>query len=484
MSEIAMIAEETQQDPTSADTNSESSETTNTEERPQAAEARPENTELQSARGPRRNTKKRNARSTDRSPRARTKRSGGPVTKPIDRFVVVTWSGQREPVDTMYWAEARRQGEWVVVESLEPVRTRREVLERLTELPSGLAALEFNFSYPQPFLEHLSKDLGDDRWRALLRKVREDLKKNTEDGIRLWIDRIGEYREANLDPEAPPVGRRMDDRRNGGRDNQYGRERSLAPHEQRSKAERFRRADLTIRHAADRHVVSPVQIAYNRLTERYEFNDPGARGRAALLGMSFLDQLLEAREAAAVWPFMMPKPLTVVELQPWIYTRGVQLKADEIRRRLQVLEDAGWDIPSNVRDLAARNPDAERALISLIGIIRTESREDRANRPLRDYSEAFYSDQQVKQEGWYYGVGYRSASEEPRSRDSQSKDKPPARERKERRGNREETRVLPQRIDSPGVVENPIVHEPTAEQTDLAPEVNAADSSGANIEAV
>jgi hypothetical protein len=408
-------------------------------------------------------------RTRERNERKQKPKRTGPITKPIERFVVVTWSGQREPVDGMFWAEARREGEWVVIESLEQVRTRREVLERLIEMPSGLAALEFSFSYPQPFLEHISSELGDDRWRALLRKVREDLKKNTEDGIRLWIDRIGAYREANLDPDAPPVGRRMDDRRGG----RFGREsnRPLAPHEQRSKAERFRRADLTIRHAAERHVVSPVQIAFNRLTGRYEFNDPAARGRAALLGMSVLEQLLEAREDVAVWPFMMPKALTVVELQPWIYTRGDVLKPDEVRRRLQVLEDAGWEISSTARDLAARNDDAQRALVSLIGIIRTESREDRANRPLRDYSEAFYADQQVKQEGWYYGVGYRSSEEKKKPRPERGAQN----ERKPRR-----ERAAPA---EDGTADNPIVSEASAVQIEATPEVNTGDPTASEVQA-
>lgn len=413
-----------------------------------------------------------------RAPAERSRRTG-PVTKPFDRFVVVTWSGQREPVDTMYWAEARREGEWVILESLEQVRTRREILERLIELPSGIAALEFSFSYPIPFLEHIGTELGDDRWRALIRKVREELKKNAEDGIRAWIDRIGTYREAHLDPDAPTYGRR-DDRRGppAGRFDR-GRERDVSPQEQRSKAERFRRTDLTIRHAAERHVISPVQIAFNRLTGRYEFND--AYGRATLLGMSMLEQLLEARPDTAVWPFMMPKALTVVESQPWIYTRGATLGADEIRRRLQVLEDAGWEIPSNIRDVAARNPDAQRALITLIGIIRTESRDDRANRPLRDYSEAFYADPQVRHEGWYYGVGYRSSDEpkkEARSDNAPRKERP-ARVAREPRSQNGEAREK-DKVNSADIVENPIVNEPTAEITEAMADANTSGASASS----
>jgi hypothetical protein len=407
----------------------------------------------------------------------RQPRRTGPVTKPFERFVVVTWSGQREPVDTMFWAEARREGEWVILESLEQIRTRREVLERLVDMPTGIAALEFSFSYPVPFLEHLGQELGDDRWRALLKKVREDLKKNAEDGIRAWIDRIGTYREAHLDPDAPVFGRRDDRRGPQGRFDR-GRDREVSPQEQRSKAERFRRTDLTIRHAAERHVVSPVQIAFNRLTGRYEFNDPSAHGRATLLGMSMLEQLLEARPDAAVWPFMMPKPLTVVELQPWIYTRGATLDAEEIRRRLQVLEDAGWEIPSNVRDIAARNPDAQRALVTLIGIIRTESRDDRANRPLRDYSESFYGDAQVRHEGWYYGVGYRSA-DEPK-KDSRPNDAA-RNERGSKQTRKPRTENGKQRREGQGAAtatsDNPIVNEPTAEETELMTDAGSGDTA-------
>jgi hypothetical protein len=438
----------------------------------------------------------------DKSPNAaRPKR---PSTREIKKFVVVTWSSQREPVDNMYWAEAERQGDWIVVNALEQVRTRREVLERIQELQNGLVALEFNFSFPQPFLEHVRQEIGATDWRGVIKRVREDLKRNAEDGIRLWVERMGKYREANLEPEEETVARmeqRQSYRRNDNRSENRGSFRGdprfrgrepLEPHERRSTAERFRRTDLTLRRAAENHLVSPIQIAYNRLTSRYEFNDPNVRGRGALLGMSMIDQLLEANSEIAIWPFAKQKAVTLVELQPWIFTKGKSMPADAVRRMIALHEDAGWDIPSNVRDAAARNPDAQRAFLSLMGVIKTENREDRANRPLRDYQDTFYSDAQVQQEGWFYGVGYRSA-ERPTEGSSTKKDdrnagRRPAKERPEGAAKKEDKTSpeqgtasttsdvsLPTSPHEVAPSENPIVNESSALEVETFKEMVAAD---------
>src|ERR1019366_47662 len=97
------------------------------------------------------------------------------------------------------------EGEWVVVEKLEKVRTRKEILDRILEMDAGLVALDFNFSYPAEFLEMLSATEGIADWRSMIRTVREDLKKNVDDGARLWVERMARYREAYLDPETPHV---------------------------------------------------------------------------------------------------------------------------------------------------------------------------------------------------------------------------------------------------------------------------------------
>ncbi|HWF44584.1 MAG TPA: hypothetical protein VG537_08075 [Candidatus Kapabacteria bacterium] len=399
---------------------------------------------------------------------------------PFERFVVITWSAMREPVDTMYWAEAVRDGQWMIVEEVVPVRTRREILDRLMELPNGLVALEFPFSYPQDFLGFLQSKFGIEDWRALIKRVREDLKKNVDDGVRIWIERMGEYRESQLDPNPPPVfsrdERRGPDRRFGDRrfNDRESRGEPLPPYEQRSIAERFRRTDLTIRKAAGAELVSPIQIAYNRLTKRYEFSDPNVRGRAALLGMSMLDQLLEARPEVAIWPMARPKPVTIVELQPWIFTGGSTLAPDELRTMLARYEDNGWEIPSNATDAAARNASAQRALLSLIGTIKTETREDRERRPLRDYVDGFYADPQVQAEGWFYSVGYRmtDAQREPVNESAPQKEKQKSERPKKEMPAVEETKETRAPI---AIEENPIVSEPSAETIEHEPVPEAAE---------
>jgi hypothetical protein len=124
-----------------------------------------------------------------------------------------------------------------------------------------------------------------------------------------------------------------------------------------------------------------------------------------------LDQLLDAREDVAVWPMMPAKPLTVVEILPWIFTQGERVKPEVLRTQISSLEDRGWEIPSEAVDLAARNTDAQNALRCLIGMIKTESREDRMRRPMRDFLPQFYDDPQVKLEGWFYSIGYRTLPE-------------------------------------------------------------------------
>jgi hypothetical protein len=329
----------------------------------------------------------------ERRDRDRKPRRAAPLI--FKRFVVVRWSGRREPVDDMFWAEAKLEGDWIVISEFEQVRSRKEILTKLQELPNGLVAFDFPFSYPTEFLEMLKAE-GISDWRSLIKTARDDLKKNTDDGSRLWIERMGRYRESRLD--APPPQRDFRGRL----------QRPLPPpYEQQSVAERYRRTDHTVRRAANRHLISPVQIGYNKLTSRYEFTDPQGQGRAALLGMAMFDQLLESRDDVAVWPMMAPKPLTIVEVLPWVFTEGERVKPEVVRQQLSLLEDRGWEIPSEAVDLAARNTDAQNALRVLIGMIKTESREDRQRRPIRDYLPQFYEDQQVKQEGWFYSVGYR-----------------------------------------------------------------------------
>lgn len=330
--------------------------------------------------------------------------------KEIGRFIAIGWSGQREPADDLYWCEIERNGQWLTVSAMEQVRTRREILERLLELQDGVVAFDFSFSFPRPFMEYLKEQDGIDGWRAMIHRVREDLKKNSEDGVRLWVERMGTYRESNLDPNWQPRRRPNFDSRNnrGGRQQQP---QKLAPHDQRSLTERFRRTEHAIRRVAENHITSALQINYNRLTSRYEFGDPRMHGRASLMGMSFLDQLLDQKEGLAVWPWAKQDKLTIVEMRPWVFTRGKLMSSEECRAFLAVEEDHGLDLDPAYRDLICRQPKAQEVFRSALGMIRAETREERTVRPLRDYPQEFYEDDRIKDEGWIYGIGYKSAEQ-------------------------------------------------------------------------
>jgi hypothetical protein len=358
--------------------------------------------------------------------RAPKKNASKPATRPqrnpniFRHIVTVSWSGAREPVDDMFWAEAESDGAWIVVSEFEKIRTRKEVLDRLMDLEVSpekpcLVAFDFNFSYPTQFFELLNEKDGISDWRGMISQVREDLKKNMDDGLRLWVERLGRYRESRL--ETAPT----EDDRGRERAKKFGdwgwdfKRESPAPHEQRSLAERYRRTDFPLRMPAGANLMSTMNIAYNRLTSRYEFTGNEKRGRAALAGMSMLDRLLDARpNDAAVWPMAIPKPLTIVEVLPWLYTDGETLNSKKLTELLQNYEDFGWDISSHARDLATKNADAQRALLTLLGMIKTELRSDHRRRPLRDYDRSMYDDGQVKLEGWIYGLGYRPRSESER----------------------------------------------------------------------
>jgi hypothetical protein len=344
-------------------------------------------------------------------PRDRNKRRPQRPKREYSRYITVLWSGQREPVDDMYLCDIAKNGEWLTVTTLEQVRTRREILEYLKDVDSGLIGLEFPFSFPSAFLEFVKPEIKTDDWRGLIKRVREDVKKNLDDGIRLWIERIGRYRESQLVPEEEERQhfRGAPDRRRNNR----GLE-PLPPYERRSMAERFRRTEHNIRRPAEGFVTSSLQIGYNRLTSRYEFGDARQRGRAALLGMSMLDQLLEAKEDLNIWPWSAPGGLTIVEVQPWLFTRGKVIDPAECRKLLTAEEDNALEIEPHFKDLACRNPQAQQALMTTLGMIKAEGRVERAIRPLRDYPAEFYSDEKVRAEGWYYGVGYKPEGAEKR----------------------------------------------------------------------
>ncbi len=362
---------------------------------------------------------KRNGKPSKQNGASRNGRKGGrSPSRPViarrggifRRVVFIAWSAEREPASELLWAEAVIEGEWVVVEKLEKVRTRKEILERILELDSALVALDFNFSYPAEFLTMLAATERITDWQSMVKTIREDLKKNVDDGARLWVERLGRYRESYLDPETPRTparpSRRPNDR--GWLSQQSNiHPKTLEAHEQQSLAERFRRTDLPLLPLAGRNTMSTIQIGYNRLTERYEFNG-NSRGKDALLGMAMLSQLLEAgRDDLSIWPMMELKKLTIVETLPWLFTEGKRLEPEALRTLLANYEDVGWHIPDEIQKSAAKNTKAQHTLLTLLGILKTEQRLLRNRFPIRYYSPTMYHDPQVLLEGWTYGMNYR-----------------------------------------------------------------------------
>jgi hypothetical protein len=137
-------------------------------------------------------------------------------------------------------------------------------------------------------------------------------------------------------------------------------------------------------------------------------------------------------------------------------------------------EDNGWEIPASAMDAAARNVSAQRALLSLIGTIKTETREERERRPLRDYIDGFYADPQVQVEGWFYSVGYRmtDAHREPVTEVASQKEKPGRERQKKELPVAEATNEIATPIASS---ENPIVSESSAETIEHEPVPEAAE---------
>src|SRR5579864_3482222 len=115
------------------------------------------------------------------------------------KFITVSWRAGREPVDDMFWSEAEFDGVWTTITSIDRLRSRREVVERVTELGPAIIGFDFGFSFPQPFIAFLQAEGICSGWQTLAKRIRDDLKKNTDDGVRLWIEHMGKYRESHLE---------------------------------------------------------------------------------------------------------------------------------------------------------------------------------------------------------------------------------------------------------------------------------------------
>jgi hypothetical protein len=335
------------------------------------------------------------------------KKSYSPMAKANKKFITVSWKSGREPVDDLFWCEAEYDGGWTNIHSVERLRTRREVIEKVNELEHAIIGFDFAFSFPKPFIEFVKTlGIGSD-WRTLAKKIRDDLKKNTEDGVRIWIELMGKYRESHLEPieDAMRSRRGFPPDRNDRRS--FQRE-APAPYERRSLAERFRRIDMILKRKDPEGVESTLGIRYNKLTGRYEFTDSESRGRATLLGISTLEQLIEAKPQIAIWPFMKPAEITAVEIYPKMFTHIAPAKNPVLLKKFfDVEEDNALYVAKEVKELVSANPKAHQIVFTLIGMIKAERREDKTLRPLRDYREYFYMSEGIQAEGWAYGIGFK-----------------------------------------------------------------------------
>lgn len=322
------------------------------------------------------------------------------------KIITISWKAGREPVDDMFWCEAETEGAWTSITTLERIRTRREIIEKILETDQALIGLDFAFSFPKPFIEFLRNEKVMTDWRSLAKKIREDLKKNTDDGVRIWIERMGKYRESNLEPveERRSVGRNLSP---PGVRAKSPRHQNIPPYERRSLAERFRRIDLILKRKDPENFESTLGIRYNKLTARYEFTDSESRGRAALLGISMLEQLIEAKPEIAIWPFIRPAGVTTLEIYPKMFAPPSRHDPESLKKYFDLEEDTALYVPREVREIVYANEKALEMLFATIGMIKAEGREDKSLRPMRDYRDYFYENEEIRTEGWAFGIGFK-----------------------------------------------------------------------------
>ncbi|MBS1904480.1 MAG: hypothetical protein JSS75_12300 [Bacteroidetes bacterium] len=336
------------------------------------------------------------------------------MVKPNKKFITIGFDASREPLDEMFWCEADVDGDWTNITVCDRIRTRREVVERIAALDKAVIGIDTPLSFPKGFLEHLKASGVVADHAALTKRIREDLKKNTDDGIRKWIDLMGVYRETKTETPDEAFARftRNAPPRNDGR-----RRRQLEAHELRTMVERFRRPDRILRRDFPDAVASTLGIQYNRLTRRYEFTSANARGRTTLVAISMLEQVREAKPEVAIWPFQKPADVTIVEVFPKLFEDRFKIKPSDLRAYFDAAEDNALYVSKEVRDQVYAHEKAREACISLLGLLSSERREIKTLRPLRDYRDTFYASDEVQLEGWIYGIGYKEPNQnEPKGR--------------------------------------------------------------------
>ena len=319
------------------------------------------------------------------------------------KYITIGFDASREPLDELFWCEAEIDGAWTTVSVCDKVRTRREIVERVSHLDNALIGVDFASSFPIGFYHFLAEKKIALTRTELAKKIRQDLKKNTDDGIRIWIELMGEYRESHVETSDETRARMF--RGNQRPDNRRRPEIPIV--ERRTLVERFRRIERILRRQNPDALASTLGIRYNKLTARYEFTEANARGRAAILGIAMLEQFKEVKPELTIWPFEKPSALTVVEIFPKMFSEKMGLSNDALREYFDSEEDNALHISKEVREQVYAHPKAKESVLSLLGILSAERREDKSLRPIRDYRDGFYENPEIQLEGWSYGIGYK-----------------------------------------------------------------------------
>ncbi len=319
------------------------------------------------------------------------------------KYVTIGFDASREPLDELFWVEAVIEGSWTTITTCDRLRSRREIVERVSELDSALIGVDFACSFPLGFLEYVASQKVATTHKELSKKIRQDLKKNTDDGIRIWIELMAAYRESNVETSDQTRARIF--RGNQHPDNRRRPEIPIV--ERRTLVERFRRVERILRRQQPEALATTLGIRYNKLTARYEYTESNARGRAAIVGIALLEQLREVKPNIAIWPFDKPAAITVTEVFSKMFDEKIRLSNDALREYFDSEEDNALHIPKEVRDQVYAHPKAREAVFTLLGMLSAERREDKSLRPIRDYRDGFYENPEIQLEGWAYGIGYK-----------------------------------------------------------------------------
>jgi hypothetical protein len=228
------------------------------------------------------------------------------------RIVAVDWSGAKSRSQQNLWV-AELDSDDLSSVTIRPGGSREEVTDHLLRQAARtegiVVGLDFAFSLPAWFLEHLGVD----------------------DARALW-DRVADEGEQWLQECRPPF---------------WGRSGTKRP----DLIDHFRRTDREVPAVAG---VRPKSV--------FQISGAGTVGTASLRGMPVLKKLRQG--GYSVWPFDPVRLPLVVEIYPRLLT-GVVNKGN-LEERRKYLDSKYPDLSASVRELAAFSEDSFDALVSVL----------------------------------------------------------------------------------------------------------------------